>query len=265
MRRILKKLLLTVFGRAIYEKIQYRYWLKKITSIKNHEPALRLSRRMFQSGDVVLDVGAHFGRYTVPLAQIVGPDGKVFAFEPVDSAYKLLTRIVSQSQLSNVELFNCAMGDGDTAQKMVIPLKDGVEVQSRAALSVGEQSAIDLENNSVQDVECETVDAFVNRAKLTKLSFLKCDVEGAEYLVMKGGQNTLQRFAPVVLLEIESRHTSKFGYTPVEMVQYMKSLGYRVYVVAEGKLSEVSEPSSDCNNYFFVPDGWECSVSDIFL
>ncbi|MEM7452749.1 MAG: FkbM family methyltransferase [Planctomycetota bacterium] len=264
MRRLLKKLLLNVFGESIYKRIQFKYWVGKITSVKHQEPALLVAKQLFQTGDVVLDIGAHFGRYTVPLSTTVGPEGRIFSFEPVDSAFDMLSRVVNELQLKNVELFNSAMGDGDTKQQMVIPLKDGVEVQSRAALSMGTGDEVDLSSHSVQEVECETVDAFVNRKNLSKLNFLKCDVEGAEILVMKGGSNTLRELAPIVLLEIESRHTGKFGYTPDEMVEFMKNQGYEVYVVSAGKLAAVDKPSPGENNYFFVPTGFERRTADVF-
>ena len=264
MRRLFKKLLLNIFGEKSYAKVQFYYWLRKIKSANYQEPALKMAQRLFRPGDVILDIGAHFGRYTVPLAHTVGPQGKIFSFEPVESAFKMLSRIVDALKLKNVEVFNCAMGDGETAMQMVIPLKDGVEVQSRAALDSGNRTDADLAGCHIQEVDCETIDAFVERKQLAKLNFLKCDVEGAEYMVMKGGQKTLRTLAPVVLLEIEARHTEAFDYTPTEIAEFMKSLDYGMYVVNDGKLAEADSTSPDYNNYFFIPKGWQSPTNDIF-
>jgi hypothetical protein len=71
-----------------------------------------------------------------------------------------------------------------------------------------------------------TLDSSFSERPLDRVDFIKCDVEGAELLVFKGGQDLLRAFHPPLLLEIEAKHTKRFAYTPVDLDAFLRTFGY---------------------------------------
>ena len=84
------------------------------------------------------------------------------------------------------------------------------------------------------------------------ISFVKCDVEGAELMVFKGMKTFLESETPSILVEIQPQHTARFGWRPEDVASFLGNLGYLCFVLVNGKLSAASEISSEKKNYFFV-------------
>jgi hypothetical protein len=82
-------------------------------------------------------------------------------------------------------------------------------------------------------IRCIELDQYVRQAALTRVDFIKCDVEGAELHVLRGAKRTLEKFQPTVLLENEDRLTQAFGYTPADVVQFLLDRGYGYSVITE--------------------------------
>ena len=89
---------------------------------------------------------------------------------------------------------------------------------------------------------------------LGRVSFIKCDIEGAEYLFLEGARNVLKRDRPVVVCEVEERHTIRYGYTPEDFFASLKASGYRPFRYFNGVLLPVDGPDSLENNYVFIPE-----------
>jgi hypothetical protein len=78
------------------------------------------------------------------------------------------------------------------------------------------------------DVEVDTLDGLVERAGLTRLDFVKIDVEGGELAVLRGGGNAIDEFRPTLLVEIEDRHTSRYQHTAADVVTELTKRGYTI-------------------------------------
>jgi FkbM family methyltransferase len=134
-------------------------------------------------GDVVFDIGSHFGQYVIPLARAVGTHGQVFAFEPEGQACERLRSHIALNGLVNVRVFQTALGDvnqhgelyvGGSACPSLIPHEDDPQ-----QLSVSEA------------VEIVRGDWLVNAEGLPIPRAVKIDVEGSEYSVLRGLESTL--------------------------------------------------------------------------
>jgi hypothetical protein len=75
-------------------------------------------------------------------------------------------------------------------------------------------------------VPLETLDRVVQQAGLTRLDVLKCDVEGAELAALRGGAETIRRFRPHLIIEIEQRWTARYAYDAAEVFGLLAQLGY---------------------------------------
>lgn len=186
--------------------------------------------RLVGPGGVCLDVGAEFGLYTWSLAALVGPSGAVHAVEPQPDLERVLrfgTRLVDAR---NVTVHRLALTDEPGEGHLSQPSRGVVRVHGRTFLADGTNglgSNAEFSRHRSIDVRVDTVDALVGRLGLTRLDLVKADVEGAEGRLLAGADQTLRRFRPHLLLELEDRHLGRFETSVDEVVGRLAELGYR--------------------------------------
>jgi FkbM family methyltransferase len=136
-------------------------------------------------GSVAIDVGAHIGTHTLTLARLVGPSGRVYAFEPVRKTYRELRRNLELNGVTNVVALRYALGRGAPSVIEMNPIHEGEE----GGTSVG---------HGGDRVELRTLDSF----GFEGVSLVKIDVEGFELPVLDGAEDTIRRNRPVLVVEI---------------------------------------------------------------
>lgn len=157
-------------------------------------------QRLVHDGDCVLDIGANIGAHTLPLAQLVGDSGKVVAFEPTKYAFDKLNKntalnphLASRVILQQMML---ASSDSDILPDAVYsswPLE-----RSNDLLHPDHQGRL----MSTQGVTVATLDKYVQAHDLHRIDFVKLDVDGNEYDVLRGGEETLRKFRPALMMEL---------------------------------------------------------------
>lgn len=196
--------------------------------------------RLIDRGDVVVDAGANAGYYTVLFSHLAGRRGQVHAFEPVPPTFALLAANVARSaRFGNVRLNACGLADGAGTGEFLIPGTD-LGQASLARHSAGSWST-PAEVQSCSS-PLTTLDAYAAAHGMTRLDFVKCDVEGAELLVLRGGLGCLDRFQPLLHLEACGDWTASFGYDPAALVRCLAPFGYRAFYLVDQGLSRLAEP-----------------------
>lgn len=206
------------------------------------EPEMPLLKLLIAKGDWVLDIGANVGIYTKELSRIVGPDGKVFSFEPVEENYDILTTVVRKNCLENVLAFRLALGDSVKVCEIVIPNMKGFTGYYWAHVAQpGDEGRREM-------IDVVTLDELRSRTIVTRLDFIKCDVEGGELQVILGGRKILRDQRPGWLLEV-SRETSE------RVFEAFHELGYRCFVLGKHLFETNHYLDKEFSNYFFFhPD-----------
>jgi FkbM family methyltransferase len=99
----------------------------------------------------------------------------------------------------------------------------------------------------VQRHECRvrTLDEYA--LALDRVDFLKCDVEGAELEVIRGGHSTLVRHMPLLWLESNPEWTKAFGYTPADLLAELRAVGYDTFLAAGDRLRPLEDRDLDGN------------------
>lgn len=166
----------------------------------------------------LLDVGAHDGAFTLPLAAL--PASRVLAFEPLPPAFARLA--AAAGGLANVSLRREALGERAGEATLRLPVIDGVPNEqwastAKAFAGFGERVAW-----QGFTVPLCPLDAF----GLTDLTAVKLDAEGAEYEVLRGARETLLRCRPVLSIEIEERHRAGSTWA---VPAYLDALGYDAF------------------------------------
>ncbi len=164
-------------------------WLGSYEQEKVNE----FSRRV-QPGDVVYDIGAHVGYYTLLASILVGPQGRVFAFEPLPANLEILHRHLRINRVSNVEVIEAAVSDR-AGTAAFAPAADN----SMGSLAGDDASKIAGGHGEVQ-VRVEVIDHLLSAGRLPAPDCIKIDVEGAEYRLLSGAGECLARHRPLLFL-----------------------------------------------------------------
>ena len=193
---------------------------------------------------VVVDIGANFGIYSVFIAS-QSSGSQVHSFEPVPHTVSLL-RLNAQRNCvdSRITINNFAVGESSGRMQITTDRYAG------NYLLTGKKY-----DGHAQEVPVIRMDDYAEQKDLQRIDFIKCDVEGAELLVMKGASRVLASMRPIVMLEIAEEWTRRFGYTAEVLKAYMRDAGYDCKRAAEVATEKsLNVPGAvQTHNYFFFP------------
>ena len=150
-----------------------------------------------KQGDIVVDIGAHIGLYTIISSKRVGTNGKVIAIEADPGNFEMLNRNIKLNQLTNVIPLNYAVYSKETKIKLYLPSGESGFTKYNTIVS-------DWANNEDKFVEvnANTLDYLLqlNQIREEEVNWIKIDVEGAEFEVLKGATNVLSKSKDIALL-----------------------------------------------------------------
>jgi FkbM family methyltransferase len=222
------------------------------------EPELTGLPGLIKRGSVCIDVGAAAGLYTVALSRLVGPEGLVHSVEPVSFAHPGWRRVLGSRSGENVRHHAAALGAEPGSGKMSVPVGRLGPVTGRSFLDwncTGRGSNAEFAGEIEVPVEVQTLDGFCQQAGMTRLDFIKIDVEGGEMHILKGGERAIEKFRPAMLIEIEARHQERYQYSPDEVAGWLTDRGYSMHVW-QNQWQQVTTISPHARNYLFLPSGW---------
>src|SRR5712664_468997 len=206
-----------------------------LLTIEFESADINFVQKYLKQGMTALDIGAHHGLYTLLASKRVGPSGKVIAFEPSPRERKQLVRNVRINFCWNVHIEPYALGKEPARNNLYV-------------VEGGEDGCNSLRPPAVQSeiravpVEVVTLDAIASKLGLTKVDFVKLDVEGAELDVLKGALGVLQTNPrPVLLVEVYDIRTQPWGYKAREIVQFLGNQGFRWYgLLNDGSIQAIA-------------------------
>lgn len=205
-----------------------------------------MMNKLMPSAGTFLDIGANIGFYSTHLAKI-HPQLSIHSFEPLPKTYSYLKKHVELNNCEKVNLHNFGCSD-----------KNGEFTYYYYSAGSGNASMAKLSDQTgVQEIQCKVrkLDEVVSEQKL-KVDFIKCDVEGAELFVFKGGLETIKRDRPIVFTEILRKWSAKFNYNPNEIFELFYSLGYKAFVTSGKSLKPFTQMDEETieTNFFFIPE-----------
>jgi FkbM family methyltransferase len=182
------------------------------------EDEIRFVRRLLQPGQSVIDIGANYGVYTLSMAQVVGPTGRVWAFEPATRTAQLLAESIAANGFRQIELERSAVAR--TSGTGRLSLNANAEINAL----VDSRSAADGEQ-----VPLVTLDACLQRHGWRSIDFLKIDAEGAEAEILQGARRFFAECSPLVLYEVREK-----GRLRLELMDDFAAFGYAPYRLVPG-------------------------------
>jgi FkbM family methyltransferase len=187
-------------------------------------------------GDVVVDLGAYLGRYTLTSSNLVGENGKVIAIEGDPSHYDILKKNLKLNKVSNVTAISCMVGSKD--MRLIVGSEDNYLTVSSKDMHINYQENSYREfddtgrvqiGNSI--VNLNTLDnLLIKEHGISEVNWMKIDVEGAELEVLKGAHNILSNSKRIKML-IEIHDTNKL-YKPI--VEILNSHNFKIIFEKDG-------------------------------
>jgi len=208
-------------------------------------PQVRALSTYIPTRSLILDVGAHFGYFSKESCRLHGGSCQVYCFEPLDYNHGILDGVLSKCH--NVTLSRVAPSDQAGSSRIFVPIENSGRIGPGLAHIDAQQNRAAV----VQDITTLPLDHWMADQALNRLDLIKCDVEGAEPLVLSGGRKTLSEYKPALYCEVDDNCTRRLDYTPADLFGSLSDLGYAAqrYDGISGRFSPTAE---FCGNSDFL-------------
>jgi FkbM family methyltransferase len=180
---------------------------------------LNIIKSSIKNGDVVLDIGANIGIYSVVLSRLIGSTGKVYAFEPDPITAEFLKKNLELNNCNNVTVIQAALSDENS--KIILRKPEGGG-DAFNYISKNIENAKSKENI----IDSIRLDDFIQENNISKIDFIKIDVEGAELLSFRGAFKLLSEIKPIIITECYEPYLQRFGHKIIDLVMYLNQFGY---------------------------------------
>lgn len=240
----------------IIEKLKLKLRANKYKN-KNDKGGISYVCNSIKLGQTVLDIGAHKAAYLYFMRKQVGDKGNIYAFEPQLNLFKYIKKIKGLFNWDNITIEHLALSDSSGTVTLYIPSNKVSQESSPGAtiIKLNKQSDYDR----TEEVQTETLDSYCYRKQI-KPDFIKIDVEGNELRIFRGGIETLKKYKPKILVEIEARHVGREKV--LETFEFMNTFGYKGYIIHGLKNIPLNEfdfekhqntanKENYCNNFIF--------------
>jgi len=219
----------------------------ELSIFKSHEPInTQIISRILKKGMTCLDIGGNIGYYVLLERKLVGDEGRIIAFEPSPRNYEYLKKNIKLQNVTNISSYNFACGDKDgNATFFVNKKSNGCKVIAEGVVPP------DSSLGTLSEVPVRILDPFIEELKLDSVDFVRMDAEGYELHIFKGLKKTLEKFKPIISIELHRRQLGLEGTK--EFFKLMKDLDYEVEsnvpreldIPIIGSMSYVKKPTLD--------------------
>ncbi|MBM3452019.1 MAG: FkbM family methyltransferase [Bacteroidetes bacterium] len=238
-----KRLLYRILSPKNYLKLLHIvfYWMYDLNLLKGKQAFKYhyVIKKVIQPDFVVVDIGANLGYFSKNFARLT-PHGKVISIEPIPLFYEVLTGFLSK--FSHVKTYNVALGMEEGKTVMVLPSDNGM---IRTGLPHIAKNDAELQKYDNQEVAIVRGSELLK--DLTKLDYIKCDIEGFEGVVFKEIEPIIQKFKPFIQLEISIENRE-------EILNLFSRNSYQQYGIANYQFIKEVGNQREEGDYFFVPN-----------
>ena len=219
-------------------------------SIKNNdEKELQLLKKIIIPETDTIDIGVYRGVYSYEMAKY---SKMVHAFEPNPIIFKDIELNLGKI-IKNINLYNFALSDKENKVLLKVPIRNKNYDKSNYEEYFQMGRATIHEQNVMGDIETFEIKSkkLDNFTFSNRISFIKIDVEGHEMSVIKGAENTIKKYKPTLLVEIEEKHSKQ---KVLDSINYINSLGYESFFY-DNELKNTNNLNNlnMYNNFIFKP------------
>jgi|APSaa5957512535_1039671.scaffolds.fasta_scaffold00928_11 FkbM family methyltransferase len=196
----------------------------------NFEPVeTEIVKKEIKENDIVLDVGANIGYYSLIFAQLIGKSGKVYSFEPDPTNFEILKKNILVNKHENVILENKAVSNKEGNLKLYLSTENNG--MHRIYPSKWCKESIDI--NSIK------IDNYFNKNQ--KIDFIKLDIEGAEYDALLGMESIIQNNENIVIfIEFVPTSLEEHGTNPEKVIDFFINHKFKIF-----KINNIAEKKEE--------------------
>ncbi len=214
----------------VMDKLDKRAFPIEFMNFGNYEKeCVNFFKKIINDQKIVFDIGANIGFYSM-LFEKTNPKIRIFSFEPVKETYLKLKRNINYNNFKT-KIYNYGFHEKKGIKNIFFDRLNSAAASLKNTQGTKNRTKIKL----------NTIDYFVSRKKISRLDFIKCDVEGAEYFVIKGAQKTIRKFKPILFFEILRKFCKLYNYSPNEILSNLKSHGYRCFEIKNNHIKEINK------------------------
>jgi len=255
LRTALKPLLFKLFGKSAYAKFQFYAKIKDIDNKLVEEKEMELLPYFLSKDAECIDIGANYAYYTIAMGQ---QSKKVYAYEPIPFTHKVCAMLIKHYKLANVHLFLQGVGEANEVKTFNVPVVDFGGISAGQAHMAernneleGKEQHYQFDKNEAYQCQVVALDTAITDA--TNISFVKMDIEGAEYFALKGMQQLLHKHKPAILIEINPFFLEGFGIKEQDLRNFFSTAGYKTFMY--NQVSKKLESFTDAyfeSNYILI-------------
>ena len=195
-------------------------------------------RKQIRPGDTVLDIGANIGAHTLPMAEAVGPSGRIIAVEPTEYAFGKLTANLGLNNeiMTRVTPIQAFLTDGSekelpTSIYSSWPLEkdEGLHAQHHGRMQ------------TTAGAKATTVNDLLAQLEVTAVNLVKLDVDGFEGQVLGGASLLFSKFRPIFVMELAPYHLAEHGTTLLTLLDIFKMADYEFRGLKDNKVIPMDE------------------------
>jgi len=177
----------------------------------------------------VIDIGANIGAHTFNLAEIVGEKGSVAAFEPMEWAFKKLKKNLELNNFRNITLEKIGLSDETLAKEEHFRSSWPVDKKTLSRVFTEQTKEIDSDNVKVRSkLQFYKLDDYLNKHHKA-VDFIKLDVDGYELKILKGAKESLDKYSPIIIMELCPQCLLRCGDSVEDLIIYLSEMGYKFY------------------------------------
>jgi FkbM family methyltransferase len=220
--------------------LAYRLGLLKLFSIYDYH---YYAKKLINKGDTIIDIGANLGYYSFLFAKWTGKTGNVFAIEPVKIFNKIFVEKVKK--MSNITLYSYALGSEEKTVELVSSTHVGY-------LRTGLPHIYDQKKDGAIETQEFRFETQMKKPSLLfndleKIDYIKCDIEGFEYVVLSEMKEVIRKHKPKVQVEV-------WGNNEEKVLALFNELGYSPYKLHKSRLMLQDNPTHKLRgDYLFLP------------
>lgn len=243
----IKRILFKSLGTKAYLRLISRVYLNLISMgfMKKQHPEIHFLKKIIKKNYVCIDIGANLGYYSYFLSILAGPNGKLYAVEPVELFAEIWEKNLKKSKYDNFQIFRFALGEENKKIKMVIPVFNGVLHHGMTRIKEDDAGNIALE----AIVEMKKPDTIFS--ELSSIDFIKIDVEGYEHVIIKNMQDIIKQHLPVIQAELSGEENRE------SVIKTLSGLNYEAYILSDNKLVKAGNHEINIHprDFYFLPEG----------
>ena len=195
---------------------------------------------LIKPGMHILDIGANIGETSMAFSKLTGASGSVFSFEPDPQTFERLTKHLELNRCSNVSSVNKGLGK----EEGELLLEEGENNSGGNRISPGQQS------KQGKKIAITTLDKFSKANSISKIDFIKIDVEGYEYHVLLGAEATIDNYRPAFFIELVDDFLKDQGASSHMLVEFLQRKKYSITNANNG--SVVSTENDFTHTHFDI-------------